>query len=260
MSIHPTAIIDAQANIAADVTIGAYTIIKGNVNIGSGCDLSPHTVIYGPTTMGANNRFHSHTVIGDQPQDQKYDGSTATLHIGNNNTFREFCTIHRGVEGTRIENNNLFMAYSHVAHDCTLGSNNILSNGATLGGHVQVADHVVFGGLCAVHQHCRIGRNTMIAGGSMVVQDVPPFVIAQGDRAQLYGLNRIGLRRKSIPSTTIDELHRLYRILFLSRLPRKKAITLAEQQDFQTPETKQLLQFFNHSTRGICRATGQSTR
>lgn len=175
MTIHPTAIVDKNAVIADDVTIGAYSIIDAHVTIGEGTVIGAHAIIHGKTTIGKNNTFHSHCVIGDTPQDLKFNGQPSELIIGDGNTIREFTTIHRGTQSTIIGNDNLLMAYSHVAHDCQLGSQNILSNGATLGGHVHLDDQITLGGLCAIHQYCRIGKGVMIAGGAMVVQDVPPI-------------------------------------------------------------------------------------
>ena len=157
MKIHSTAIVDEKAILSKDVVVGPYTIIHAEVYIDKGSVIGPNSVIYGKTTIGQNNRLHSHCVIGDAPQDQKYKGEPSELIIGNDNTIREFTTIHRGAQTTKIGDNNLLMAYSHVAHDCTVGDNNILSNGATLGGHVELGNKVVLGGLCAIHQHCRIG-------------------------------------------------------------------------------------------------------
>jgi UDP-N-acetylglucosamine acyltransferase len=258
MPVHPTAIIADGAIIDSSSIIGPYAIIGPHVRLGAQCEVGSHAVIEGHTVIGKNNHVHHHAIIGGPPQDLKYDGSDTRLTIGDGNHFREFCTIHRGSQhgkdGTRIGSNNLIMAYAHVAHDCILGNNVILANSVALAGHVEIGDYAVLGGLSAVHQHTRIGAGVMLSGGSMATQDVPPFLIAQGDRARLRGLNRVGLRRQNTPSDVIAALHQAYTGIFLSNTAFKTAINSAKSKAPDHPITNAFFAFLNHSKRGICRA------
>lgn len=219
-TIHKTAIIENGAILGNDVCIGAFSIIGKNVIIGDGTVVDSHSVISGYTTIGKNNHIFSHASIGTIPQDLKYDGEKVELIIGNNNKIREYTLFNPGTKGggsiTKLGNNNLFMAYTHIAHDVIVGDNCILANVATLAGHVELGNNVVIGGLTPVHQFCKIGSNVMIAGGSVVTQDIPPFCLAQGNRAILRGLNLNGLRRKFKKRDQIDELKRAYKLLFES--------------------------------------------
>ena len=258
MRIAPTAIIDPTARIETDVHIGPYAIIGPNVCIDSHTRIGPYTVIERNTRIGKHNTIHGHAVIGGDPQDKKYNGEESFLSMEHHNTIREFSTIHRGTQGnhTRIGSHNLFMAYSHVAHDAVVHDHCTFANGATLGGHVQVYSYATLGGLCAVHQHCRVGSHAMLAGGSMLVQDLPPYLMAQGDRAKLCGINRVGLRRSDIERTSIDVLHKAYKTLFLGGL-QKGVQTLEQdlaQQDPPCAELQSLLRFVQSSQRGICKA------
>ncbi len=222
-NIHKTAIIEDGAVIADDVTIGAYTIIGSQVTIGSGTTVASHCVIEGKTTIGKNNTIFSHAALGTIPQDLKFSGEDVELIIGDNNKIREFTLFNPGTKGggavTRIGNDNLFMGYTHVAHDCIIGDYCIFANVATLAGHVEVEDNVVVGGLSAIHQFCKLGTQSMIGGGSIVVQDIPPFCNTEGNRATIRGLNLTGLRRRLDNRADIDEIKKAYRQLFESGQP-----------------------------------------
>ncbi|MDX9796415.1 MAG: acyl-ACP--UDP-N-acetylglucosamine O-acyltransferase, partial [Arcobacteraceae bacterium] len=209
-NIHKTAIIEDGAKIGENVTIGAYTIIGSQVTIGEGTSIGSHTVIEGKTTIGQNNQIFSHAALGTIPQDLKFAGEEVELIIGNNNKIREFTLFNPGTSGggsiTRIGDNNLFMGYTHVAHDVIVGNNCVFANVATLAGHVEIGDFVVVGGLTPVHQFCKIGSHAMIAGGSVLTQDIPPFCLAEGNRAVLRGLNLNGLRRRFENRADIDAI------------------------------------------------------
>lgn len=258
MSIAPTAIVDPTAHIETNVHVGPYAIIGPHVYIDEHTRIGPYAIIEKHTRIGRHNIIHGHTVIGGDPQDKKYNGEESFLCIENHNTIREFATIHRGTQGnqTHIGSHNLFMAYCHVAHDCIIQDECTFANGATLGGHVQVESYATLGGLCAVHQHCRIGAHSMLAGGSMLVQDLPPYLIAQGDRAKLCGINRVGLRRSNIPRTSIDLLHRAYKTLFLGGLQSGIQALEEEIQHQSAPcaQLQALLRFIHSSKRGVCKA------
>lgn len=218
--IHQTAIIEEGAVIGQDVTIGAFTIIAKNVIIGDGTSVGSHSVIEGKTTIGKNNTIFSHAAIGTVPQDLKFNGEDVELIIGDNNTIREYTLFNPGTIGggakTIIGSNNLFMGYTHVAHDCIIGDNCIFANVATLAGHVEVGDYVVVGGLTPIHQFCKLGSYAMIAGGSVVTQDIPPFCLAEGNRAVLRGLNLTGLRRNLENRKDVDGIKKAYKELFES--------------------------------------------
>lgn len=255
--IHPTAIIHEGAQIAEDVEIGPYAIIGEHVSIGSGTTVGPHTVIEGWTEIGCDNRIFQFASIGAAPQDLKYRGEKALLKIGDRNTVREFATLHRGTSDgggeTVVGNDNLFMAYSHVAHDCILGNQVILANGATLAGHVEVDDFAILGGLCAVHQFTKIGSHVMISGGSMVTQDVPPFSIAQGDRAKTVGINQIGLKRRGFSDEAVRGIKQAYKLIFRSGLRTEEALEQIANEIKDIPEVEQFSEFVRKSTRGVAR-------
>ena len=218
--IHQTAIVEEGAIIGQNVTIGAFTIIGKNVIIGDGTTIGSHSVIEGKTTIGKNNTIFSHAAIGTVPQDLKFNGEDVELIIGDNNTIREYTLFNPGTIGggakTIIGSNNLFMGYTHVAHDCIIGDNCIFANVATLAGHVEVGDYVVVGGLTPIHQFCKLGSYAMIAGGSVVTQDIPPFCLAEGNRAVLRGLNLTGLRRNLENRKDVDGIRKAYKELFES--------------------------------------------
>lgn len=258
MAVHPTAVVDPSAQLG-DVEIGPYAVVGAGVALHDGVVVGPHSVIEGNTVIGAGTVLSAHVVLGGRPQDLKHDPSTDTrLLIGRDNVFREFTTAHRGSSSsagvTVIGDRNYFMANSHVAHDCVVGSDCMFANSAAIAGHVEVQDGAILGGLCAVHQHARLGRLSMIGGGAMCAQDVPPFSIAQGDRARLYGLNIIGLRRAGLDNDAIGVLKEAWRMLFVSDLPRRTAITRVEEAHGDLPEVREILAFLSSSERGVCRA------
>lgn len=257
MRIHPTAIIDPSATLADDVEVGPYAVIGAEVSLAGGVRVGAHSSISGPTSIGPHTRIHPHVVLGEDPQDKKYDGEATRLDIGAHNTFREFSTANRGtVSGgglTHIGDHNLFMAYSHVAHDCWIGDHCVFANCASLAGHVHVSDHAILGGLVAVHQYSRIGRCAMLAGGAKVAQDVPPFTMVQGDRARLFGLNVVGLRRRGLKLETLQALRGAYRELFQQGLPLRVALERAGEVYQDIPEVQELIRFIEESRRGICR-------
>ena len=255
--IHPAAIIQPGAKLAENVSVGAYAMIGEHVVIGSGTTVASHVVIEGWTEIGCDNRIFQFSSIGAAPQDLKYAGQETYLKIGDRNRIREFTTLNRGTaEGggvTRVGNDNLFMAYSHVAHDCIVHDHAILANGATLAGHVEVESAVILGGLAAVHQFCRIGCQSMISGGAMVTQDIPPYTVAQGDRARTVGLNLIGLKRRGFPEETILGIKKAYRLIFRSGLRLEEALLKISEEIQPTSELEHFVGFIKNSTRGIAR-------
>jgi len=255
--VHQTAVVHPEAQLHDTVDVGPYAVIGQHVKIGEGTRVGPHAVIEGRTTIGKRNRIFQLCSVGAVPQDLKYAGEDTQLQIGDDNTIREFATLHIGTAGgggvTRVGNKNLFMAYSHVAHDCQVGNGCILSNSANIAGHVQMSDHVILGGLSAVHQFTRIGKHAFIAGGAMVAMDVPPYCTAQGDRAELAGLNTVGLSRHGFSEDQIARIKDAYRILFRSKLGLNEAISKLKAEHGGHVEIDDLLQFVAGSTRGITR-------
>lgn len=255
--IHPTAIIDDSASIADDVEIGPYSVIGANVEIGSGCWIGPHVVINGPTKMGKNNRIFQFASIGEDPQDLKYNGEATELIIGDNNRIRENVTISRGtVEGggiTRLGDHNLLMAYVHIAHDCIVGNHIIFANSASIAGHVTVEDNAILGGFTLVHQFSKIGRNCFTSMGSIINQDVPPFVIVASNYGKCSGINKVGLKRHGFTDETIRAIVNAYKLLVRSRKPREQALKEAAELIDQYPEVKQMAEFIQQSERGILR-------
>ncbi len=255
--IHPTAIIDPSAEIDSNVEIGPYTIIKDNVFIGSGTKIGPHVVIDANVRMGADCQVFQYAAIGAAPQDLKYKGEETYVKIGRGCIMREFVTVHRGtVEGggvTEIGEECLLMAYTHVAHDCRIGRRVVLSNNATLAGHITVGDHAVLGGMVGIHQFVRVGEYAFLGGKSAVVKDVPPYVIAAGDRATLHGLNSVGLKRHKFSDQTISQLKKTYRIIFRIGLTLNEAIERVNAEVEQVPEVIRFIDFVKSSHRGITR-------
>ncbi len=253
--IHPTAIVDGGAQLAPGVTVGPYSIIEGRVVIGPETKIGPHVIIRDFTTIGARCHIFQFAVLGEVPQDLKFNGEESQLVIGDDNTIREFATMHRGTAGggglTSIGNHSLFMAYTHVAHDCHVGNEVIMSNAATLAGHIRVEDHAILGGLSAVHQFGRIGRYAFIGGCSAVHRDVPPYAMAVGNRAKLVGLNQVGLKRSGFSSATLQSLKRAYELLFLSELNLKEALGRVREEFPEIPEIQHLLHFIETSERGL---------
>jgi len=257
MKIHETAIIAPGAQLEEGVEIGPYSIIGADVRIGKNTVIGPHTVIDDYTQIGESCRIFQFCSIGAPPQDLKFSGEKTRVVIGNFNTIREFVTIHRSTTAdigvTIMGNHNLIMAYCHVAHNCKLGNHVIMSNAATLAGHVHVEDYAIISGLTGVHQFCRVGAHCMIGGCSAAVKDIPPYTIAQGNHAKLYGLNLIGLKRRNFPEKTIKAISDAYRIVFRSKLLLEEAIKKAESEVEDLPEVRHFIKFIKESERGICR-------
>ncbi len=260
MSIHNTAIIHNSARISDGVEIGPYAIIEENVKIGKGTTIGPHAFIGKWTELGENNQIFQMACVGAPPQDLKYKGEECWTRIGSGNVIREFATVHRGtVTGhaeTIMGDNNLMMAYSHVAHDCVVGSGVVMANSATLAGHVTVQDNVILGGLVAIHQFATIGAYTMLGGGTLVGLDIPPYMIATsgGKReAKLRGLNLIGLKRRGFSEESIKNLKTAYKTLFMSGLKLQEAISRIRVEISGCAEVDNLLSFIEKSERGICK-------
>ena len=255
--IHPTAIIDPKAEIAADVQVGPYSVIGPDVVIGAGSVIGPHVVINGPTSIGAGNRIFQFASVGEECQDKKYKGEPTRLEIGDNNVIRESVTIHRGTiqdnSITRIGNDNLLMAYVHVAHDCMVGSNCILANNASLAGHVHVGDGVILGGFSGVHQFCKIGSFAMSSMFSAINMDVPAFVMVQGYPARARGMNYEGMKRRGYSKELISELRSAYRTLYRSGLTLNEALERIEPDAQTSPEIGLFFESLKNSNRGITR-------
>jgi len=255
--IDPHAIVSPQAKLAADVTVGPFSIIGPDVEIGARTVVGPHVVINGPTRIGADNRFFQFASIGDAPQDKKYKGEPTRLEIGDRNIFRESCTVNRGTAHdkgvTRIGHDNLFMAYSHVAHDCTVGDKAIFANCAALGGHVEIGDWVILGGLTAVHQFVKIGAHAFLAGGAIVQRDVPPYVMVAGNPAMPHAVNSEGLKRRGFDEEQIRNIRDAYRILYRSDLRLAEALSKLQAVAETRSEIRDFVDFINNSTRSIVR-------
>ncbi len=250
--IHPTALIAPDAQLAADVEVGAYAVIGPGVTLGAGTWIGPHVVIEGPTTIGCDNRIFQFASIGAAPQDLKYRGEPTRLEIGDRNTFRENCTINRGTTKdqlvTRIASDNLFMAGSHVGHDCVIGSHCVFANYATLGGHVELGDWVHMGGFSGVHQFCKVGAHAFIANNTAVTRDVPPFIMAVGRPAEPHSVNSEGLKRRGYTAEQIRHIRDAYRILYRSQLKLQEATEQLVQRAAEQPELQPLVAFLNDST------------
>lgn len=257
MSIHPTAVIDPSAQVADDVSIGAYSIVGADVSIDSGTEIGPHVVIQGPTRIGKNNRIFQFNSIGEQPQDKKYAGEPTLLEIGDGNTVREFCTFNRGTtqDGgvTKVGNNNWIMAYVHLAHDVMIGDNCILANNTALAGHVHIGDWAILGGYTKIHQFCWVGSHAFCGFDSNVHQDVPPYVTAAGAPAVPRGINSEGLRRRDFSQEQIREIKQAYRNLYRSNLKLDEAREKIAEQAAKEDAIKPLLEFISQSNRGIVR-------
>jgi len=257
MRIHKTAIISKKAKLADSVTVGPYAVINDVVVIGSGTKIGSFCLIEGNTTIGKNCEIFTGAVIGSRPQDLKYKGEKVFLEIGDNNIIREYCTFNPGTEEggkTSVGNGNLFMAYSHIAHDCRVGNNCVFANNATLAGHVTVEDMAVIGGLVAIHQFVRVGPLSIVGGCSKVVQDIPPYSTCDGHPAVVYGLNLVGLRRHKVSRDVIKELDRVYKILFNSGFTAKHALEELEKGQVKSAEVKYLINFVKGSERGISKS------
>ena len=255
--IHPTAIVEAGAKIGANVEIGPYTLVGPNVEIGDNTVIGPHVVIKGHTRIGRDNRIFQFCSLGEIPQDKKYTGEPTRLEIGDRNTIREFCTFNLGTVqdrgATSIGDDNWLMAYVHIAHDCVVGNKTIFANGASLAGHVVVEDWVIFGGFSGVHQFCRIGAHVMTAASSLILQDVPPYVMAAGNSAQPYGIHVEGLKRRGFTAEAITALKRAYRTLYKSGLTLEEAKAKLADDARTQPDIQRIVDFLAGSKRGIIR-------
>ncbi|HLD82992.1 MAG TPA: acyl-ACP--UDP-N-acetylglucosamine O-acyltransferase [Candidatus Omnitrophota bacterium] len=258
MQIHPTAIVSQKAKLADDIQVGPYTIIADNVVIGKGTQMHAYCLLEGNTSVGSGCEIFTGAVIGSRPQDLKYKGEKSFLEIGDNNIIREYSTFNPGTEEgskTVVGNNNLFMAYAHIAHDCVVGNNCVIANNGTLAGHVTIEDNAVVGGLVAIHQFVRIGRLSIIGGCSKVVQDIPPYSTCDGHPARVYGLNIVGLRRSGISKDSIEQLNRAFKILFNTGLTAKHALEKVKQEmPSSCNEVSYLVDFIKNSQRGMARS------
>ncbi len=257
VDIHSTAIVSPEAEIAEGVEVGPFSTIGDNVRIGRDTVIGSHVVIDGNTAIGERNRISPFVSLGLPPQDINYSGEDTKLIIGDDNIIREFVTINRATTKqdwvTRVGNNNYLMAYAHVAHDCTLGNSIIMSNAATLGGHIEIGDHSIIGGLVAIHQFVRVGAYAFIGGKSAIVKDIPPFMMAAGDRARLYGLNQVGLKRQGFSEEKIHNLKRAYHIIWRDQHLLKEAIEVVRREIPPFDELELLLDFLSNSKRGVVR-------
>ena len=255
--IHPTAIVNSKAEIDSDVQIGPYSVIAENVSIGSGTVIGPHVIVDPYVSIGSDCHIFQYASVGAEPQAVKFKGEKTYVKIGRGTVVREFATINRGTAFgtgvTEIGEENLLMAYCHVAHDCQTGRKVILANNATLAGHIVIGDYVTVGGLVAIHQFVRIGEYAYVGGKSGVPRDIPPYVIATGERAKLYGLNRVGLKRHGFPETTVNALKKVYRIFFRIGITLNEAIERAQAEVDHLPEVINFINFIKSSQRGITR-------
>jgi UDP-N-acetylglucosamine acyltransferase len=255
--IDPRAVVSADAELAADVEVGAFTVIGAGVRIGAGTRIGPHATIEGPATIGERNRIFQFASIGSAPQDKSYAGEVTRLEIGDDNVFRECCTVNRGTvkdEGvTRIGNRNLFMAYTHVAHDCRIGSHVVLANLATLGGHVHLGDWVIMGGFSGIHQFCKVGAHAFIANNAAVTRDVPPYVMAVGQPAEPHSVNSEGLKRRGFSAEQVRSIRNAFRVLYREDRKLAEAVQELEARAATQPELAPFVQFIAASARGLVR-------
>jgi len=253
--IHPSSLVHPAAVIGEGCRVGPFSVVGEQVRLGAGCELISHVVLQGNTEVGEACRFFPFSAVGLEPQDLKFRGEKTRVKIGSSNQFRENCTIHAGTEGgggvTTIGDRNLFMAYTHVAHDCQVGSETIFANAATLAGHVRVEDFAVIGAFSGVHQFCRIGSHAYIGGYSVITQDALPYVLTVGNRARAFGINIVGLKRKSFSEETINSLKNAYRLLFHSKLTTTRALEQMDREMGSVPEVAYLASFIRASQRGI---------
>ena len=254
--IHPTAIVDPGAELGAGTVVGPYCIVEAGVVLGPECWLQHHVTLCGPMHAGARNKFWAYCSIGQQTQDLKYRGEPTYLEIGDENSFREFVTINRSTtaEGkTRVGSCGNFLAYSHIGHDCVVGDSVVFSNNGTLAGHVKVGDNAIMGGLTAVHQFCRIGRFAITGGCSKIVQDVPPFMIADGNPAEIRGINLVGLERSNFPPESVKSIKDAFRLIYRSKYNTRQAVEAIQKELPASEEITQILEFIAGSERGITR-------
>lgn len=257
MNLDPRAAVHEGAQLGRDVTVGPFAVIGEHVRVGDGCVIGPHVVLDGWTDIGEECEFSAGVSIGSPPQDLKYQGEATRVVIGRRSIFREYVTVNRGTVGgggvTTIGDNCFLMAYAHVAHDCHLGNHVIFANCVTLSGHITVGDYAFVAGLAAVHQFVRIGAHCMIGGCSGVAQDVPPYALVNGDRARVYGINKVGLQRRDFSPESISRLRKAFRILFRSKLSLTHAVERVNAELGGHDDIDTLIQFIEHSERGVCR-------
>jgi len=256
MKAHPTAILDPRAEIACTATVGPYSVVGAGVALGEDSEVMSHVVLGGPARFGKRNRFFPYASIGLDPQDMKYRGERTSLEVGDENTFREFVTVHRGTEGgggvTRLGSRNLLMAYVHVAHDCRLGDGIIMANGASLAGHVEIGDHAYLGAFCGIHQFTRIGSYCFLGAYSVVNKDILPYSKTAAERPlTVLGANRIGLERQGLPHEDVEELDQAFRILCRSKLNTAQALETIEAKSFKSRHVQALVDFIRTSERGV---------
>ncbi len=255
--IHPSAIIDPDARIADDVSIGPFSVVGADVEIGSGCVIGSHVVVKGPTTIGKHNQIFQFASVGEDPQDKKFQGEVTRLEIGDNNVIREGCTLNRGTAQdlgvTSIGNDNLIMAYVHIAHDCVVKNNTILANNVALAGHVTIDDYAILGGYTLVHQFCVIGQHAFTAMGSVLPKDVPPYVLASGHMAKPFGLNIEGLKRRGFSTEVMRDLRRAYKLIYKSGITTEQAVQQIRALNPASGEIALLADFIEKSQRGIVR-------
>ena len=255
--IDPTAIIDSHAELADDVSVGAFSVIGADVKIDAGTVIGPHVVIKGPTSIGKMNRIYQFTSIGEDPQDKKYAAEITRLEIGDRNTIREFTSMHRGTQQdqgvTRIGNDNLFMAYTHVAHDCIIGDHVIMANGASLAGHVHLNNHAILGGFTLVHQFTQIGQYSFAAMGSAITQDIPPFIMVGGKPTRPHGINSVGMERNGISADDIRLIRNAYKIIYKMNLRLEDAIEQMEALASDSSQLSDMIGFLRNVRRGILR-------
>ncbi len=255
--INPTAIIDSHAELAEDVSVGAFSVIGADVKIDAGTVIGPHVVIKGPTSIGKDNRIYQFTSIGEDPQDKKYASEVTRLEIGDRNTIREFTSMHRGTQQdqcvTKIGNDNLFMAYTHVAHDCLIGDHVIMANGASLAGHVHLNDHAILGGFTLVHQFTQIGQYSFAAMGSAITQDVPPFIMVGGKPTRPHGINSVGMERNDISAEDIRLIRNAYKIIYKMNLRLEEAIEKMKELQSDSKQLADMISFLSNVRRGILR-------
>lgn len=255
--IDPTAIIDSHAELADDVSVGAFSVIGADVKIDAGTVLGPHVVIKGPTSIGKMNRIYQFTSIGEDPQDKKYASEVTRLEIGDRNTIREFTSMHRGTQQdqgvTQIGNDNLFMAYTHVAHDCIIGDHVIMANGASLAGHVHLNNHAILGGFTLVHQFTQIGQYSFAAMGSAITQDIPPFIMVGGKPTRPHGINSVGMERNGISAEDIRLIRNAYKIIYKMNLRLEDAIEQMEALVGDSQQLFDMINFLRNVRRGILR-------
>ena len=255
--INPTAIIDSHAELAEDVSVGAFSVIGADVKIDAGTVIGPHVVIKGPTSIGKDNRIYQFTSIGEDPQDKKYASEVTRLEIGDRNTIREFTSMHRGTQQdecvTKIGNDNLFMAYTHVAHDCLIGDHVIMANGASLAGHVHLNDHAILGGFTLVHQFTQIGQYSFAAMGSAITQDIPPFIMVGGKPTRPHGINSVGMERNEISAEDIRLIRNAYKIIYKMNLRLEDAIEKMKELQSDSKQLADMISFLSNVRRGFLR-------